>query len=433
MAFSIAAAGSVVVYLVVLGLAMPYAGPVKAEEVLRSTLAVLTLIGAVFAGVYAYRKQRIAESEADRADDKQLAERYTTAAEQLGHGMPAVRLAGVYTLAWLADDWLEQRQVCIDVLCAYLRMPYEPDPTLEGKHKEGEQEVRHTIIRVIREHLKSETLRSVPSWSACRFDFTRATFDGGDLSGSQFGGSVSFDDAEFRGGTFSFEGARFGAGSVSFNGAMFRGGCQVDFGGARFTGGTVNFDNAKFNGGTISFDHAKFNGGTISFSFAKFNDGMVSFDNAEFNNDGVVDFGCAEFNDGMVHFDHAKFSGGRVSFSVAKFNDGMVHFLLAKFTGATVSFGFAKFNDGVISFGGAEFTGGRVSFDYAEFDESRVSFDRAKFTGGTVSFDRAKVARRAVSMLDVNFTLGSVSFDGSEFGGTVMHWGSVSPPEGWTE
>lgn len=26
--------------------------------------------------------------------------------------------------ARLADDWTEQRQACIDVLCAYLRMPY---------------------------------------------------------------------------------------------------------------------------------------------------------------------------------------------------------------------------------------------------------------------------------------------------------------------
>ncbi|MFD9499878.1 hypothetical protein [Streptomyces sp. NPDC060035] len=34
----------------------------------------------------------------------------------LGHDQAAVRLAGVYALARLADDWAEQRQVCIDVL-----------------------------------------------------------------------------------------------------------------------------------------------------------------------------------------------------------------------------------------------------------------------------------------------------------------------------
>jgi hypothetical protein len=36
----------------------------------------------------------------------------------------------------LADDWDEQRQVCIDVLCAYLCTPYEPDKYYE-KCREG--------------------------------------------------------------------------------------------------------------------------------------------------------------------------------------------------------------------------------------------------------------------------------------------------------
>jgi hypothetical protein len=37
----------------------------------------------------------------------------------LGHEKPAVRLGGVYAMARLADNWDEQRRVCIDVLCAY--------------------------------------------------------------------------------------------------------------------------------------------------------------------------------------------------------------------------------------------------------------------------------------------------------------------------
>src|SRR5690348_2248828 len=57
-----------------------------------------------------------------------LNERFATAAGQLGSDKPAVRLAGVYAMAGLADDWEENRQTCVDVLCAYLRMPYEPDP-----------------------------------------------------------------------------------------------------------------------------------------------------------------------------------------------------------------------------------------------------------------------------------------------------------------
>src|SRR5579859_5410995 len=58
-----------------------------------------------------------------------LNERFATAAGQLGGDKPpAVRLAGVYAMAGLADDWEKNRQTCVDVLCAYLRMPYDPDP-----------------------------------------------------------------------------------------------------------------------------------------------------------------------------------------------------------------------------------------------------------------------------------------------------------------
>ncbi|WP_405476451.1 hypothetical protein [Streptomyces sp. NBC_00009] len=89
-------------------------------------------MAAVLAGVYAYRKQLLAEGDSHRADASQLSERYSTAAEQLGHEQAAVRLAGAYAMARLADDWPEQRQVCVDVLCAYLRMPYEADPPSSG-------------------------------------------------------------------------------------------------------------------------------------------------------------------------------------------------------------------------------------------------------------------------------------------------------------
>ena len=58
-----------------------------------------------------------------------LNERFATAAEQLGGDKPAVvRLAEVYATAGLADDWEANRQTCVDVLCACLRMSYEPDP-----------------------------------------------------------------------------------------------------------------------------------------------------------------------------------------------------------------------------------------------------------------------------------------------------------------
>ncbi len=53
----------------------------------------------------------------------------------------------------------ENRQTCVDVLCAYLRMPYEPDPGEDAPGPKrlafrASREVRHTVIRVITAHLK---------------------------------------------------------------------------------------------------------------------------------------------------------------------------------------------------------------------------------------------------------------------------------------
>lgn len=149
-------------------------------------------------------------------------------------------------MARLADDWVEQRQVCIDVLCAYLRMPYETDIASE-KHREGEREVRHTIIRIIRDHLRDPS--SPTTWCGRDLGFTNATFDGGD-----------FIDAKFTGGLVSFYGAKFTGGTVSFQGAEFAG-SRVSFIDAEFTGGEVSFIDAEFTGGRVFFGSAKFSGG----------------------------------------------------------------------------------------------------------------------------------------------------------------------------
>ena len=152
-------------------------------------------------------------------------------------------------MAGLADDWEENRQTCVDVLCAYLRMPYEPDPGDEAPEPErlafrASREVRHTVIRVIAAHLKDG---AAVSWQGLDFDFTGVVFDGGDFTGAtvlrrhgqlprrQFSGGVTFTGAEFSGGPSlhqrhvlrrqgHFRGAEFSGGRVSFNGAMFSGG-----------------------------------------------------------------------------------------------------------------------------------------------------------------------------------------------------------------
>ncbi|MGW5063553.1 pentapeptide repeat-containing protein [Streptomyces sp. NPDC004096] len=269
---------------------------VNISDVIKTTVTVLTLVGAVLAGIYAYRKQLLAEGDAHRADANQLADRYTTAAEQLGHDQAAVRLAGVYALARLADDWQEQRQVCIDVLCAYLRMPYEPDPTAPG-HKEGEREVRLTIVNVIHRHLLAPDTST--SWCDNFFDFTGATFDGGDFFGSHFRNFVYFGGATFSNGMVSFSRTAFSRGLVAFRGATFHGG-HVDFSEAVFNGATVGFERATFSGSTVTFGGAQFSGGTVQFNDAEFSGGTVTFD-------GSTSSG------GTVTFDGSTFSGSTIA------------------------------------------------------------------------------------------------------------------------
>jgi uncharacterized protein YjbI with pentapeptide repeats len=172
--------------------------------------------------------------------------RFATAAAQLGDGQPAVRLAGVHAMAGLADDWPENRQTCVDILCAYLRLPYDPDPGEDAAPADraaysANREVRHTIIRLIGHHLRLEK-NQAKSWQGLNLDFTGVVFDGGD---------------------FSF--AIFSSGIIQFNGASFASG-QVDFLGAKFSGGKVYFVGAEFSGGEVYFSGAKFSGGQVDFS-----------------------------------------------------------------------------------------------------------------------------------------------------------------------
>ena len=66
----------------------------------------------------AYRRQRVAETATAHDRTRVLNERFTAIAGQLGDAQAAVRLAGVHAMAGLADDWPENRQTCVDVLCA---------------------------------------------------------------------------------------------------------------------------------------------------------------------------------------------------------------------------------------------------------------------------------------------------------------------------
>ena len=310
--------------------------PDVAAAIIAAGVSLLTLVGSLSVQVYGIRRNT---RETDEIISRQLAQqrdqmertlaaqqdqlertladersrtlnvRFATAADRLGADKPpTVRLAAVYAMAGLADDWpqMDGKQTCVDVLCGYLRMPYDPEPGADASAERhlayrADQQVRHTVIRVIAAHLRDG---APASWQGLNLDFTGVRFDGGDFIDTRFsGGTASFDDAVF-------------------------------------TSGTVNFGSAKFTGGAVSFRRAVFAGGTVSFDFAVFSGAWVNFESAAFSS-GTVDFGGATFADGHIWFDNAVFSGSRIGFAAAKFCGGLVSFSGARFSGAPVDFSHA--------------------------------------------------------------------------------------------
>lgn len=219
--------------------------------------AVALVLAALIAGAigiwtsrYTLKHQRV----------QQFNERFSTAAELIGHQQAATRLAGLYALAGLADDWKEHQQTCIHALCSYLRLPYESDPA-SPDYRRGEQEVRRTTIRIIRDHLREDF--DTVSWARNNFSFEGAVFESGDLTGARFtGGNVSFHGTHFVSGVFHFNNVHFDGAHVWFTNACFDG-ADVHFNGAQFLSGKVIFDGAKRSKGNVSFDNANINDSVV--------------------------------------------------------------------------------------------------------------------------------------------------------------------------
>jgi len=357
--------------------------------------AVAAATGAVVALVISYRKQRDAE-------DSRFGAAFAESAAQLSDPSPAVRIAGAYSIAALADRHREHRQQCIDTLCAYLRLPYGPNShtltqesvnvgsAIAGQtsiqtltyHRPEDREVRLTIIRIVRDHLQDPG--SSTTWCGCDLDFTGATFDGGSFTGAHItGGQVTFAHARFSSGTLSFTGALFSGGEVDFNRAMFAGG-TVSFDGSVFSGGEVKFNNATFWGsGTVSFGGAKFSGALLTFCESRFQGSTVSFDKAIFAG-GKVAFQGAVFSKGTVTFQAAAFSGSQVTFSGAVFSGAQVDFNFANFSGGEVIFALLSVFGGHLNFIDSTVSGAKVAFS-ALASDGRGGLDVKVFPSGSVT------------------------------------------------
>ncbi|WP_203708538.1 pentapeptide repeat-containing protein [Asanoa iriomotensis] len=287
-------------------------------DLTRSTVAVAGLAAGVFAAVYAYRKQRVEEAGSRRSDAEQLSTRYQDAADQLGNDKAAVRLAGVYGLSRLADDWPEQRQVCINVLCAYFRMHKESTAV-----SEGEQEVRSTIVDVLLDHLSPD---HPTSWRGYEMSFRGSYIDlDFHLLDGPGEGFIDFSDAVFSGCRVVVSNPHGSAADVlNFKRATFRNGASVeikggwesgviDFGGATLLDAKFDLTSLYLDGGDLGFVGASFNGANVYFSNAHFRSGQADFTKADFAR-GRVDFSHAQFHPGVARFAYANYGEAEVIF-----------------------------------------------------------------------------------------------------------------------
>ncbi|WP_033293743.1 pentapeptide repeat-containing protein [Amycolatopsis jejuensis] len=208
-------------------------------DALRTAANVVVGTGGAAALLLAARRQRSAELDLEQKDhdatQRRITEMYGKAADQLGSDKAPVRLAGLYALERLAQDHPDQRQTIVNVLCAYLRMPFEP-----GSAESGEElQVRKAAQRILVLHLRPENagsywpgidldlsgarlvtftlthcaIRSIVCYQAEFHEF--ATFRGTEIRGNaDFTQAVFTERADFRGTTFggdrdAFRGTKF--------------------------------------------------------------------------------------------------------------------------------------------------------------------------------------------------------------------------------
>jgi len=254
-------------------------------DIVKLAFAFVAGIGGTLGLVLAYRRHQIAERAAvmehakdAREETKAFNERFRDAAEMLGSDLYAVKLAGVYAMAGLADDWHAGRQTCIDVLCATLRQghPGRPDPDrppAEHQTWRDDREFRLTVVQALTARLRG----AEPLWQGVHFNFIGVVFEAANFSSMNFrGGTAHFNGATFSGGNVDFHGTRFSGGQVEFEGAQFRSG-RVDFSGTVFSGGTIDFSDSTFSGATVDFAGATFSGSAVAFDQASFTSGKADF------------------------------------------------------------------------------------------------------------------------------------------------------------
>jgi hypothetical protein len=207
-------------------------------------------------------ERRSHEQDRERVAD----ERFARAVELLGHEADQVRVGALHALAGLARSRPSYVQTVLDVVCSYLRRPFDHPDYVQGRTGERpqwepvaerdadrERQVRLTAQRVVSElvpdrHRSPDTLLDL--------DLTGAVLDYLDLSGKIIHKLV-LRDAQLHG-TNRFSATKI-SGEVWFTRAASHG--RLEWDGAVFCGGS-NFPHMVARG-RVSFEGAHFRQGAV--------------------------------------------------------------------------------------------------------------------------------------------------------------------------
>ncbi|MEV6279116.1 pentapeptide repeat-containing protein [Nocardia sp. NPDC051832] len=124
------------------------------------------------------RERERHQDDSHRARESVLRDRYTAVAAQIAHDSAAIRQAGVYALTALADDWHafgedDERQVCINLLQWYLRVPFTISSDSEQPDL-SEREIRQTIVGIIAQR-RLRPVDDPKSWVSTSISLDRAS------------------------------------------------------------------------------------------------------------------------------------------------------------------------------------------------------------------------------------------------------------------
>ncbi|MCC8249016.1 pentapeptide repeat-containing protein [Saccharothrix luteola] len=131
-------------------------------------------------------RQALENARAEHDRSRVADERFARSVELLGHDAEQVRVGAMHGLAGLARSRAEYTQTVLDVLCAYLRRPFDETWTDDEvvARDERELEVRLTAQRLIADLLPHADTADAPRYD---LDLTRAYLEYFDLSHRQVG------------------------------------------------------------------------------------------------------------------------------------------------------------------------------------------------------------------------------------------------------